>query len=435
MTVPVIGYAGMTHLGLLSASAAAARGFRTICFDPDPDRCAALARGELPVVEPGLPEQLEQNRSRLRFTADIAELAACDLVYVAPDVPTDGRGVSDLSPIETLLATITGALRDDAVLVILSQVHPGFTRSHPRPDNGPLYYQVETLVFGQAVERATRPERFIVGCHDPRNPLPAPLTTFLRAFDCPILPMRLESAELAKIAINVCLVASVSVANTLAGLCEGVGADWSEIVPALRLDRRIGPFAYLSPGLGIAGGNLERDLATVIRLSEATGSDAAVIHSFIANSRYRRDWVLRALHEHVLAHRRCPVLAILGLAYKENTASVKNSPALALIASLPEDMALQVYDPVVPAELAAHPGASGAAAALEACTGADALVIMTPWPSFRDLAPEEIAGRLAGRLVVDPYGVIDPSAARAAGLHHIRLGAPAPASSTAASRA
>ena len=80
--------------------------------------------------------------------------------------------------------------------------------------------------------------------------------------------MRYESAELAKISINCCLVASVVVANTLAELCERIGAEWSEIAPALKLDRRIGPHAYLAPGLGIAGGNLERDLATVQRMAD-----------------------------------------------------------------------------------------------------------------------------------------------------------------------
>ena len=80
--------------------------------------------------------------------------------------------------------------------------------------------------------------------------------------------MRYESAELAKISINMCLVASVTTANTLAELCEKIGADWSEIVPALKLDKRIGQYAYLAPGLGIAGGNLERDLATVCSFAD-----------------------------------------------------------------------------------------------------------------------------------------------------------------------
>ena len=279
------------------------------------------------------------------------------------------------------------------------------------------------LVFGRAVERATKPERFIVGCADPARPLPEAYAALLGAFDCPILPMRFESAELAKIAINCCLVASVSVANTLADLSERIGADWHEIVPALRLDRRIGPYSYLTPGLGIAGGNLERDLATVLRLSEATGSEASVIAAFVNNSRSRCDWVLRLIHREVLARKPDPTFAILGLSYKENTHSTKNSPSLALIEHL-QPWPIQVYDPVVPVQAVNHPRATASATALDAARGSDALLIMTPWPEFRKLVPSDLAGTMSGRTIVDPFRVLEPAAVRAAGLSYFTLGAP-----------
>ena len=204
-----------------------------------------LDKGDLPVVEPDLPELLANNRSRLAFTAEVADLAACDVVYLALDVPTDDAGTSDLTGLDRLLELVIPALGPKATLVVLSQVPPGFTRARLRPGLS-LYYQVETLIFGRAMERALHPERFIVGCADPAEPLPPALQAYLQAFGCPILPMRLESAELTKIAINCCLVSSISVANTLAELCEGIGAVWGEIAPALKLDRRIGQHAYLS---------------------------------------------------------------------------------------------------------------------------------------------------------------------------------------------
>jgi UDPglucose 6-dehydrogenase len=420
--LPRIGYAGMTHLGLCSGAAAAAQGFATVCFDPDAALIARLERGDLPVREPGLPELIAAHRAALTFSADPQALAACDVVYVAPDVPTDDTGGSDLAPLDGLLRRVDAVLRPDAVLVILSQVPPGFTRARLRPGHR-LYYQVETLIFGRAVERATKPERVIVGCADPGAPLPPAYAAFLGSFACPVLPMRLESAELAKISINMCLVASVTVTNTLAGLCERIGADWSEIAPALKLDRRIGPHAYLAPGLGLAGGNLERDLATVSTLAWETGSDAGLIDAFVRDSRQRRDWVLRTLHRAVFAAKPDATLAILGLAYKEDTHSTKNSPALALIAAL-APWRLRLYDPAVPASAAAHPAAHGAASALEAAHGADALVIMTPWAEFRALPPPELARRMAGRTIIDPLRVLDGAAAAAAGFDHHALGRP-----------
>jgi UDPglucose 6-dehydrogenase len=422
MSKPVIGFAGMTHLGINSAAAAAGRGFDTVCFDADAAGIARLKSGTLPVVEPGLSELLEQNKPRVTYTTDVGELKRCGVVYIAADVLTDDQGQSDLSSIRVLIDTVAEGLGREAILVILCQVPPGFTRSLALPKER-LYYQVETLIFGRAVERAMHPERFIVGCAGPDRPLPQALHAFLSAFGCPILPMRYESAELAKISINCCLVASVTVANTLAELSERIGADWSEITPALKLDKRIGPHAYLAPGLGLAGGNLERDLATVLRFSEATGSEAGLIESFVRNSRHRRDWTLRTLHEQVLTANPKAVIGVLGLAYKENTHSTKNSPSLALIAQL-KPWRLRVHDPVVPASAAAHPDATGCVSALEVAKGSDALVIMTPWPVFRDLKAEQLARAMVGRTVIDPYRVLDGKAVTAAGLDYFTLGVP-----------
>jgi UDPglucose 6-dehydrogenase len=420
MNRPVIAYIGMTHLGLCSAVAAASKGFTVHAYDRDPSLVARLEDGHLPVVEPNLEELLHANSGRLAFTSDVKPLKGCDLIYVAPDVPTDASGASDLSGLDLLVDFALDHSRPEAVVVVLSQVPPGYTRARQRPGR-PLIYQVETLVFGRAVERAIRPERFIVGLPDPAQPLPAALDEFLRAFDCPILPMRFESAELCKIAINCCLVSSISVANTLAELCEGIGAMWSEIVPALRLDRRIGQHAYLTPGLGFAGGNLERDLATVVRLGREVGSDVSVVASWVANSRHRKQWAVNTIRKTVLNTNPDATVAVWGLAYKENTASVKNSPSLATIAALP-DTNLVLHDPAVPVTAANHRLAKGVADALEAVSGADALMILTPWPQYRTIDPTAIAARMRGRIVLDPYAVLDATAADRAGLFCHTLG-------------
>jgi UDPglucose 6-dehydrogenase len=356
----------------------------------------------------------------MTFTNDAGRLADCDVVYVAPDIPTDDKGGSDLAPLEVLLDLAFAQARDDAVIVVLSQVPPGYTRARQRPGRQ-LYYQVETLIFGRAVERATRPERFLVGCPDPGRPLPAPLAEFLGAFGCPILPMRFESAELAKIAINCCLVAMVSTANTLAEICENIGADWSEIVPALRLDARIGPYSYLVPGLGIAGGNLERDLATVASLGDKHGTDVGIVRAWQQNSRYRRDWLLRTVQAAVLASNRDARLALLGLAYKQNTHSTKNSPALSLLQSL-GSCTVKVYDPVVSPKAEWHPNLTAAADPLAACEDADAVLIATPWPQFKTLQPAELARRMRGRVAIDPFACLDRAACASAGLTHLTLG-------------
>jgi len=420
---PTVGFAGMTHLGLVSAAAVAGQGFTVVCFDGDQALVDRLARRQWPVLEPGLDELISSNGARQQFTAVPTDLAGCDVIYVASDVPTDDQGRSDVTGLTALIHGVVAAMNPSAVMIVLSQVPPGYTRTLGVLPPERLYYQVETLVFGQAVERATKPERTIVGCADPTRPLDARLRAVLDAFGCPILPMRYESAELAKISINCCLVASVTVANTLAELCEQIGADWSEIAPALKLDRRIGPSAYLAPGLGIAGGNLERDLATVQRLAECQGTEAGVVAAWLSNSRYRRDWPLRQLQERVLARNDDPVIGVLGVTYKENTHSIKNSPAVALIKAL-MGYRLASFDPVVRASAEWHPRLTIADDPLAACNSADAIVVMTPWPQFRTLRPADLARRMRGRVVIDPYAMLDRAAAAAAGLEHVVLGAP-----------
>lgn len=416
-----VGFAGMTHLGLVSATGIAAKGFKTVCFDGDAALVERLRAGTLPVLEPGLDALVASNGDRQRFTADIAELSGCDVVYIAPDIPTDDQGRSDTAVIHRLIDAVAPMLGPAAIMVVLSQVEPGFTRALSQPEPARRYYQVETLVFGRAVERTVEPERYIVGCAEPATPLPPHFEAVLAAFGCPILPMRYESAELAKISINFCLVASVSVANTLAEVCEAIGADWSEIVPALKLDRRIGAYSYLAPGLGIAGGNLERDLTTIQRIGAQHDTDTGVVAAWKANSLHRRDWAARTVRKALLDGKPDATLAIWGLAYKENTHSVKNSPSLATIAQLPEAK-LRLHDPVVPASFVSGPDKTGCATALEALDGAEALLILTPWPEYKAVAPADIASRLAGRLILDPYAVLDAAQARATGLDHRTLG-------------
>lgn len=421
MAATVVGFAGMTHLGIVSAVAAAARGFDVVGYDESESLAACLQRGEPPVSEPGLGALLASNSDRIRFTAAADELARCDIVFIAADVATDDSAKSDLAPIVALIDRVSDHLGQDGILVVLCQVPPGFTRAVTGVPHHRLVYQVETLVFGRAVERALNPERFIVGCADPAVALPARYREFLEAFGCPILPMRYESAELAKISINFCLVASVTVANVLAELSESIGADWAEIVPALRLDRRVGPYAYLSPGLGIAGGNLERDLRTVLDLAEGVGGDVSVVRAWIENSRHRRDWCWRVLRNRVLASKPNARIAVLGLAYKENTHSTKNSPSLALLERL-RGQEIRVHDPIVSATVV--PFAAGCSDPLACAADADALIIATPWPQYRELRVADLARVMAGRVLIDPFRLLSGDEAVSAGFEYHTLGTP-----------
>lgn len=419
-----VGFAGMSHLGLVSAVAAASKGHDVVGFDRNAALCAQLEQGVFQVHEPELPELFAAHRARLRFSADAAVLAACDVVFVAIDVPTDASDRSDLTPVTRLLDQVAAVARPGTAIVVLSQVNPGYTReARPRIEaNGArLYYQVETLIFGRAVTQAVHPERFIVGCADPATALPPAFAELLGSFGCPVLPMRYESAELCKISINMFLVTQVSTTNMLAEICEAIGAEWREIAPALRLDRRIGQYAYLSPGLGIGGGNLQRDMATITAIAAEHGADAGLIAAWAANSRYRRDWALRTLRQQVMTTTERPAIGVWGLSYKENTQFTRNSPAVHLLEQL-TGFDVTAYDPAAVLAEGALTHVKRVGSALDACRDRDVLVLMTAWPEFAGVDLSAIRAAMRGTTVIDPFGLFDPQAAAAAGLRHFRLG-------------
>ena len=427
MTEAATGFLGLSHLGIVSSIGWASLGAPVISVDLDEVPVAQLQRGELPVHEPGLPEALAASRDRMRFSTDPAALAECPLVIVSRDVPTDGGDGSDTSAVLRLVDAAIPHLRPGAVVALMSQVPPGFTRAlgarieARRPGLGiRLHYWVETLVFGMALQRFVKPERIIVGAADPAQPLPAELADGLARFGCPVLPMRYESAELAKTAINLYLFGSVTYANTLSDLCEEVGADWSEMMPALRLDRRIGPAAYIRPGLGVAGGNLERDLVTLRELCSAHGVDAAYIETLIAYNSRRYRWVQRQLERRVLGAGARPVVAVWGLAYKKDTRSTKNSMALRVIADLRGRAEVRAYDPLVRAA-----DVDVSATILDdrdaTLAGADCLLVLTDWDDFA--APPRDAFKAMRRpLVIDCVGVVDPRRAGLDGVEFVTMG-------------
>jgi UDPglucose 6-dehydrogenase len=214
-----IGFLGSTHLGNTLSKASRLRGFHT------------------------------------QFQCD----ETCDLMMVAPDVEDH----DDLSSVRTYMNAAVDLLPARLPVVLVSQVPPGFIRPYSRRRSN-LFYQVDTIIMNRALERATMPERFVVGCARPHDNLHPDYYTYLTAFNCPIVKMSYESAELSKLAINYYLAKQIETTNALAAVARHVGADWDEMAPGLRLDARIGPHAYIRPGE--PGGHLPRDIRTVERL-------------------------------------------------------------------------------------------------------------------------------------------------------------------------
>ena len=305
-----------------------------------------------------------------------------------------------------------------AILVILCQVPPGFCRKINWPKKQ-LYYQVETLIFGKALERASFPERFIIGTEKKDNKISKVYKNYLKTYKCPILNMSYESAELAKISINIYLISTVTTSNILSEICEKVNANWKDIIPSLQLDRRIGKFAYLRPGLGISGGNLERDLTTLSELQKKNRLYDQFLDDLKQYSKLRKNWISTYVKK-ISNKYNLKYITILGLAYKKGTHSIKNSPAINLIKKL-NNYKLKVFDPIVQANFRKK-NLKVCKNVEDAIRNTDLVIITTPWSSFKKINLNFLKKNVSLKTVIDPFSILNRQKLQINGIKQISMG-------------
>jgi UDPglucose 6-dehydrogenase len=395
-----IAVAGLWHLGCVT-SACCAKIFDVIGLDEDKTAVEHLNAGKAPLFEPGLDELISQGISagKLRFTADPVEAcAAADVLWVTYDTPVDDKDEADVEFVLERIRRYVLLLPPGAIVLISSQVPVGTCRTLENEFNNIAFaYSPENLQLGKAIAAFELAARTVVGTRDESTH--SVLSDLLSPFCERILWMRTESAEMVKHGLNSFLGLSIAFINELATLCEQTGADAKEVSSGLKSDARIGPRAYLSAGGAFAGGTLARDVVSLMRVGGEKGVRLDVISAIKSSNDWHRGWAFRRLGERLkdLQGRR---ICLLGLTYKPNTNTLRRSSALELASSLARSGAsVRAFDPAIGSlaeeyvELAA-----GAAAAAE---GADALVVCTEWPEFRQMDWREVTSMMKRPLVLD----------------------------------
>ncbi len=410
-----IGYVGLSHLGINSAIAASMRGFSVICFDRDFNLISSLKKKKIPFYEKNALKNLKKKFDHFKFTNNIKELNKCDLVFISQDVPTNDKGKSNLIEIKKLINDVIKNINPSCTLIILCQVPPGFTRSINWPSSK-LFYQVETLIFSDALNRAFSPERIIVGKSVKK--IEKKYDMFLKKFKCPILEMRYESAELAKISINIFLISSLTSTNVISEICEKIGANWEHVSGALKTDKRIGKFAYLKPGLGLSGGNLERDLHNLRGLTKFNKIYKNYCSQLNRISKYRKNWInnkFKSISDKIKNNKK---VGILGLAYKENTSSIKNSPAISFINKISSKYKLYIYDPKIKKVFKKN-NIKSCNNIYEVLKNIQILVLSTPWKIFKEI---NINNYPNIKIIIDPYNLVKLPTKKNKKLSYIGMG-------------
>jgi UDPglucose 6-dehydrogenase len=427
---PRVAVAGLWHLGTVTAACLASRGIPTVGYDPDGAVVSALGAGTPPVFEPGLEALVREGLASgaLTFTSDPAGVANADVLWVAWDTPVDDEDRADVAFVVTEVTKLFPHLKDDALVLVSSQVPVGTTReleaafAKSRPDARVTFAcSPENLRLGKAIEVFTQPDRVVVGVRTPRDA--DRLRALLAPFTSNVEVVRVESAELTKHALNAFLATSVAFINEIARVAELVGADTREVERGLKSDIRIGPRAYVKPGGAYAGGTLARDIAYLIERGAALGRPMDLVRGVRASNDAHRDWIFDTVSR-LLGALAGRTVAVLGLTYKPGTDTIRRSAAVELCRRLVAAGAQVVaHDPRVrslPAELGS--GVTVVDTVAAALQGADGVVIATEWPEFRTLTADAVAGNRATTAVIDATGFLAQSLAGDARLRYAMVG-------------
>ncbi|WP_191084890.1 UDP-glucose dehydrogenase family protein [Roseococcus microcysteis] len=433
---------GAGYVGLVSAACFAEFGTEVTLVDTDAGRISMLREGRMPIYEPGLEALVTDNvrEGRLSFTQDLAAaMQGAEAVFLAVGTPTRrGDGHADLTYVFAAAEEVARTATKPLVLVTKSTVPVGTGREVKRrvqavrPDlDIAVASNPEFLREGAAIGDFMRPDRVVIGVEDGEAGARAEavlrrLYRPLFLIETPMVATRLETAEIIKYAANAFLAMKISFINEVADLCEAAGGDVHDVARGIGLDGRIGrKFLHAGPGYG--GSCFPKDTLAFARSAQDFGTPLRLIETTIAVNDSRKmamaDRVIRACGGNVDGK----VIAILGLTFKPETDDMRDAPSLEIIPRLVAAGAhIRAHDPegmdaarrLLPATVEYTSGA------LNAAQGADAVVLLTEWNEYRNIAPTKLRNMMRGDLLLDLRNVYDPPAMREAGFTYHSIGRP-----------
>jgi UDPglucose 6-dehydrogenase len=421
---------GAGYVGLTTGACFAHLGHDVVVADIDADKVARLEKGDIGILEEGLPELVSEGLAtrRLRFVVGAAEAAAdAEFVFLCVPTPRGSDGDADLSAVEAVVHEVAPLLRPGTVVVNKSTMPVGSTTLVARQlANAGAVTELgvasnpEFLREGTAARDFLHPYRVVIGADDPA--VAVRVSELYRDVQAPVLVTNPASAEMIKYASNAFLAMKVSYVNAIANLCEAVTADVREVTLGMGYDPRIG-FEFLHPGPGWGGSCFPKDTAALLHTAARVGDSFPLLASVISTNEEQRHRVVSKVRD-ALARTDGRRVGVWGLTFKANTNDLRDSPAIAVTRHLVADgMSVRAYDPMG-GESATDlvPGLEVVTDPYEACADAEVLVVLTEWDEFRWLDFTRVAGLMAARSIVDARNLLDPAAMRHLGFAYAGIG-------------
>jgi UDPglucose 6-dehydrogenase len=416
---------GAGYVGLVTGVSLAREGRHHVTFvEKNPARVAELLAGRMPIEEPGLADAFAAARERIAVVEDLAQAERPDLVFVAVATPVGETGEPDLTQMSAVLDELVAY--PEADISVRSTLPPGFSARLPallgREDGARVSTNPEFLRQGSAMEDFRRPSRIVIGRFDETSDDHlGRLDDAYAGIEAPRVLVDVAAAELIKNVANGFLALKLSFVNEVAALSEEYGVEVDQVLEGIAFDPRIGS-AYMRPGLGFGGSCLPKELQVLAAAGRREGLPMHIARAAAQVNIEQQDRFTRRVLDEVPDGGR---VGMLGLSFKAHTDDLRGSPAIHVAKRLVEAGATVVaFDPAVRPERAteAVPGIELAADQAAVFAGADAVVVATEWPQFREIALAEVGPGMRRRLLFDGRGLFDPAAAVAAGFGYRGVG-------------
>ncbi|HLY28813.1 MAG TPA: UDP-glucose/GDP-mannose dehydrogenase family protein [Aggregatilineales bacterium] len=422
---------GVGYVGLVTGTCFADLGNQVVALDINEKRIENLRKVILPIYEPGLKEVVERNvkASRLSFTTSYEDaLKDAEFVFICVGTPAGVDGEADLQYVRMAAESIAQNMDHPLIIINKSTVPVGtgdwvasiVRENQPKAIPFAVVSCPEFLREGSAIRDFLNPDRTVLGStdKDAANRV-AQLHLPLRA---PIVVTDLRTAEMIKYASNAFLATRISFINEIANICEMLGADVKEVAQGMGYDKRIGHH-FLEPGVGYGGSCFPKDVKALAHMAQVNGTHPELLQAVMGINETQRQQIVLKL-EDMLGSVQGKVIGILGLAFKENTDDIRESPALDIAARLHDQGAkLRGYDPV------AGENTGRVAPYIELCDdpytlakGCDALVVATPWNEFKSLDMTRICGEMKQPVLVDGRNLYDGQLMKQMGFRYRGVG-------------
>jgi len=425
---------GSGYVGLVSGACLSEFGHQVVCIDMDAGKIERLRAGKIPIYEPGLEDLVERNAGakRLSFSTEIADIAGAQAIFIAVGTPSRrGDGHADMTYVHSAAKQIAENLKDYAVIVTKSTVPVGTGREVARimrETNPKAEFDVasnpEFLREGAAINDFMRPDRVVIGTNGERaKEVMRQIYRPLFLIDTPIVFTKLETAELIKYSANAFLAMKITFINQIADLCEQVGADVHDVARGIGLDGRIGgKFLHPSPGFG--GSCFPKDTRALIQTARDFGAPLSLIEATLDFNEERKTRMAERIVAALGGKPEGKTVAVLGLTFKPNTDDMREAASVTILPALQKrGVKIRAHDPEGMAEAKKQmPDLDYRNDPYEAIDGADALVILTEWNSYRSLDLDRVKALLKAPVFIDLRNIYRPGEMQAAGFRYSSLG-------------